>query len=221
MPSIVVKSPMKVRVEIQHDHYTNVEYEQFHQSSALKGLMKIAGWLYLPFIYPLVFLAKLSPETGFLTISEFLSLIPFAMGIVLRYEFYRRALRACGENVFISFGTVLNYPEVSIGNNVLIGMYNTIHHCDFGNNVLTAEGCRFLSGSKYHNFSSTDIPMTQQGGQMKRIRIGDDIWIGANAIVMDNVGNGSIVGAGSVVTEEVEPYTIVAGNPAKIIRKRL
>jgi acetyltransferase-like isoleucine patch superfamily enzyme len=212
---------MKYRVEIRYDQYTDIEYRQWDQSATTKRLMKMVGWLSLPLIYPLVGVAKLSPEAGFRTISELLSLIPFAIGIVVRYEFYRRTLRACGQNVFISFGTVFYYPEISIGNNVLIGMYNTIHHCDFGDHVMTAEGCRFLSGSKYHNFSRIDIPMARQGGRLKRIRVGHDIWIGANAVVMEEVGQGSIVGASSVVTQKVEPYSIVAGNPAKVLRKRL
>ncbi len=52
--------------------------------------------------------------------------------------------------------------------------------------------------------------------------IGNDVWIGANAIILDNitVGDGAIIGAGSIVTKPVEPYTIVAGNPAKIIKYR-
>lgn len=212
---------MKHRVEICYDQYTDIEYRQFDQSATTKRLIKVAGWVCVPFIYPLVLLAKLSPETGFRTISELLSLIPFAIGVIVRYEFYRRTLRACGKNVFISFGTVFYYPEISIGNNVVIGMYNTIHHCDFGDHVMTAEGCRFLSGAKYHNFSRTDLPMTKQGGKLKRIRVGDDVWVGANAVVMEEVGNGSIVGAGTVVTREVEPYSIVAGNPAKVLKKRI
>lgn len=54
------------------------------------------------------------------------------------------------------------------------------------------------------------------------ITIGNDVWIGVNAIVMDGVtvGNGAIVAAGSVVTKDVVPYAIVAGTPAKVIRKR-
>lgn len=59
------------------------------------------------------------------------------------------------------------------------------------------------------------------GGKLKRIYIGDDVWIGANAIIMDDVGNGSVVGAGSVVTLSVEPYSIVAGNPGRVLRSRL
>jgi len=212
---------MKVKLEILSDQYVDVEYRQFNQSSTVRRLMRIVGWLCLPLVYPLTGIAKLAPETGFRTISELLSMIPFAIGVIFRYEFYRRTLRSCGENIFISFGTIFYYPEVNIGNNVLIGMFNTIHHCDFGDDIMTAEGCRFLSGSKYHNFSRTDLPMTQQGGKMKRILIGDDVWVGANAIVMEDVGNGSIVGAGAVVTKKVEPHSVVVGNPAKAVKKRV
>jgi len=211
---------MKGKQEISSDRYVDIDYRQFDQSAFLKFMMKSIGFLSLPLIYPLVFLAKCSPESGFRTISEFLSVFPFALGIILRYEFYRRTFRSCGQNVFINFGTVFYYPEITVGSNVLIGMYNTIHHCDFGDDVMTAEGCRFLSGSKYHNFSRSDTPMTRQGGKMKRISIGNDVWIGSNAIVMNNVGEGAIVGAGSVLTRSVESNCIVAGNPAKVIRKR-
>jgi acetyltransferase-like isoleucine patch superfamily enzyme len=86
---------------------------------------------------------------------------------------------------------------------------------------MTAESCHFLSGSKYHNFSRTDIPMTQQGGKLRRIRIGNDVWIGTNATIMEDIGNGCIVGAGSVVTKKIEPFHIVAGNPAKVLKKRI
>jgi acetyltransferase-like isoleucine patch superfamily enzyme len=62
--------------------------------------------------------------------------------------------------------------------------------------------------------------MIDQKGQMKRIRVGNDVWVGVNAVIMDDVGDGAVVGAGSVVTREVEPYSIVAGNPARLVRKR-
>ena len=212
---------MKTTVEIIHDRYTRIDYRMFDLSPRERSVFKIARWVSIPFIYPLVLIARLSPETGFKMASEFLSLIPTTLGFAPRYEFYRRTLRACGSNVFISFGAVFYYPQISIGSNVLIGMHNTIHHCDFGSNVMTAEGCRFLSGAKYHDFENINRPMTQQGGKMKRIRIGNDVWIGTNAIVMEHVGDGAVVGAGSVVTKNVQPFTIVAGNPAKVIKKRM
>ena len=57
---------------------------------------------------------------------------------------------------------------------------------------------------------------------LQRVNIGNDVWIGHGAIILPGltVGNGAVVAAGSVVTKDVEPYSIVAGNPAKEIRKR-
>jgi len=211
---------VKESVEIVRGRYTRIEYRQFDMGRSLRWAMKLAGVLCLPIVYPLVVLSRLAPETGFRTASEWLSKAPFAWGVVLRYEFYRRTLRSCGTNVFIGFGTVFYYPDVSIGSNVLIGMYNTIHHCDFGDDVLTAEGCRFLSGSRYHFYGRTDIPMNRQGGALKRIRVGNDVWVGANAVVMDDVGDGAIVGAGAVVTRRVGRFEIVAGNPARVVKRR-
>lgn len=56
----------------------------------------------------------------------------------------------------------------------------------------------------------------------KTTKIGNDVWIGSRALVLQGVtiGDGAVVGAGAVVTKDVEPYTIVAGNPARVIRKR-
>lgn len=211
---------MRHKSEILHDKYADIEYRMWTLSSIEKKLMKIAGYLSLLFVYPLVWLAKISSETGFRTISEFLSLFPFAMGTIIRYEFYKRTLRSLGDNVFINFGTVFYYPEISIGSNIDLGMYCTIHHCDFGNNVMVADGCHFLSGSRYHNFERTDIPMTQQAGKMKRIRIGNDVWIGVNSVIMDDISEGCVVGAGSVIREKVEPFSVVVANPTTIIKKR-
>lgn len=212
---------MKEKTEIVFDGYTDIQYRMFDRSILENWLLSIAGWISLPFIYPLVLLAKLSPETGFKIASEFLSLIPTIIGWGPRYEFYRRTLRSCGKNLLVAFGTTFTYPEINIGNNVSIGRNSIIYHCDIGDNVMIGAMVELLSGQKYHNYSRTDIPIIKQGGKLKRIRIGSDIFIGSKSIIMADVGDGAVVGAGSVVTKNVEPYTIVAGNPAQLLKNRL
>jgi acetyltransferase-like isoleucine patch superfamily enzyme len=204
---------------IRHGQYSEVEYRQFRPSPVFATARAVAGILTWPVVWPLALLCRASDDL-FRTASECLSLVPYVLGVVVRGEFYRFALRRCGRNVVVEFGTVFIYRDVVVGEHVLIGRYNTIHHCDFGSYVLIAEHCAFLSGSRYHSFDRTDIPMALQGGKKKRIAIGDDCWIGAHAVVMDDVGRGAVVGAGAVVTQPVPEYTIVAGNPAREVRRR-
>ena len=74
-----------------------------------------------------------------------------------------------------------------------------------------------------HGIGDLSVPMwRQKSSAPKPIVIGNDVWIGARVIILGgvHVGDGSVIGAGSVVTRDVEPYSIVAGNPAKLIRKR-
>jgi virginiamycin A acetyltransferase len=61
----------------------------------------------------------------------------------------------------------------------------------------------------------------KQGGTFEKVVIGEDTWIGNGALVMANVGKKCIIGAGSVVTKDVDDFSVVAGNPARIIRKRM
>ena len=78
-----------------------------------------------------------------------------------------------------------------------------------------------ISGKKQHSFDRLDIPMREQGGEFEKIVIGEDSWLGNSSVVMANVGMKSIIAAGSVVIKDVEPYSIVGGNPAKVLKSRL
>jgi acetyltransferase-like isoleucine patch superfamily enzyme len=73
---------------------------------------------------------------------------------------------------------------------------------------------------RQHHYSRTDVPMTAQGGAKKRIRIGNDCWIGSHCVVGEPVNNGSIVGAGSVVTRPIPDFSIAVGNPARVLKSR-
>lgn len=210
---------MKKDQRIVNDKYVDIDYHQFKQSVGLQYAMRFAGMLTWPIVLPLALLSKLS-DFIFVTNSQLLSLVPYIIGTIIRYEFYRFSLRKCGKNVMIGFGTVFLYKDIEIGDNALFGMYNTIHYCDFGSYVLVADGCRFLSGARYHNYDDVAKPMALQGGQLRRIIIEDDCWIGANAVIMNDVNTGAIVGSGAVVTKAVESRQIVAGNPAKVLKTR-
>jgi acetyltransferase-like isoleucine patch superfamily enzyme len=76
--------------------------------------------------------------------------------------------------------------------------------------------------SENHNFSETAVPMIEQGVTRSFVKIEDDCWIAANSVILAGVtvGKGSVVAAGSIVTKDVPPYSVVAGNPAQVIKSR-
>jgi acetyltransferase-like isoleucine patch superfamily enzyme len=199
--------------------YRETQYLQFSPGGPMLWIQTLLGILSWPLVWPLAKLCRLS-DILFRSASELLALIPYFPGVILRREFYRFALDRCGKNVLIELGTVFIYPRVEIGHDVLIGRYNIIHHCDIGSYVLIGERCTFLSGSKQHRMDRLDVPMALQGGLKRRISVADDCWIGSHSVIMDDIGQGSVIGAGSVVGRAIPEYVIAAGNPAKVIRER-
>lgn len=91
-----------------------------------------------------------------------------------------------------------------------------------GNDVMIGKDLRIYT--KNHKTDRTDIPMRLQGfTEISPLNIENDVWIGDNVIITagcSNIGEGSILAAGSVVTKDVDPYSVVGGNPAKVIRYR-
>jgi acetyltransferase-like isoleucine patch superfamily enzyme len=78
-----------------------------------------------------------------------------------------------------------------------------------------------MSGKHQHSFGDLETPIQEQGGTLKKVEIGEDTWIGNCALIMANVGKKCIIGAGAVVTRDLEDFSIAAGNPAKVLRKRI
>ncbi|MFC4258493.1 acyltransferase [Marinobacter lacisalsi] len=156
----------------------------------------------------------------FTSFSQLLSLIPGKAGVYLRAAFYRLACPDTSDEISVGFLTILSHRDTSIGRGVYIGPQCNIGMCRIGENTLIGSGVHILSGSRQHSFNDTDTPIQEQGGEFEKIAIGADCWIGNSAVVMAPTGDHSIVAAGSVVTSSVGSGVIVAGNPARLIRKR-
>jgi maltose O-acetyltransferase len=135
----------------------------------------------------------------------------------------RKLFRACGENVNVEQGANFYTGwEIEIGDNSSLGIECMIpYDLKVGNDVMMGPYVVIVGDS--HQFSRTDVPMRLQGNRkFPPVRIEDDVWIGARAIVLPGVriGKGSIIGAGAVVTKDMPPYSICAGNPARVIKYR-
>lgn len=162
----------------------------------------------------------IGPDQSFPGISQFLSLFPGMPGQLLRRGFYYMALKKCRLASTVDFGTIFSSRDVILGQYVYIGANCIISSCVIEDDVIIGSGVH-VANKEMHNFDSMDQPIRLQGGKRQKIRIGQDTWIGNGSIVMADVGAHCVIGAGSVVIRPIEEWSIAAGNPAKIIRKRL
>ena len=108
---------------------------------------------------------------------------------------------------------------VIIGDRTKIGLSNTIiGPVTIGNDIRLAQNIT-LSGLN-HNYEDISLPIHAQGVSTAPIVIEDETWIGANVVVLAGVtiGKHSVVAAGSIVTKNIPPYSVAAGNPARVLK---
>ena len=124
-------------------------------------------------------------------------------------------------SVVESFACINNaVGDVVIGDHTRIGLHNTIiGPVEIGNHVNLAQGITVTALN--HNFSDTNKRIDEQGVNTNPVTIEDDVWIGANAVILPGVtiGEHCVVAAGAVVTKDVPPHSLVAGIPAKVIKQ--
>lgn len=142
-----------------------------------------------------------------------------------RCRFYccRGVFKKCGKNVNIEHGAVFGSGvNIEIGDNSGIGI-NCVIPGDtiIGSNVMMGPNCYIFSTN--HAFDRLDVPMIQQGNTERKITIiEDDVWIGRNVIFTPGriVKKGTIIGAGCVLCKNFPEYSVIGGNPSKLIKSR-
>jgi maltose O-acetyltransferase len=116
-----------------------------------------------------------------------------------------------------------NFNHLSIGANSGVGTGSTLHlqgKISIGNDVMI--GQELIIHTSNHGMENNGIPMCRQLSKIKGVTIGDNVWIGSRVTILPgvNVGNGVVIGAGSIVTKNLESNGVYVGNPAKLIKKR-
>lgn len=154
--------------------------------------------------------AKHLPKSGHMKIAK-----------KFRYFWAKRIVSFCGKNVNIEKNASFT-PELKIGENSGVGI-----NCEMNGNIAIGDnvmmGPEVVIYTTRHNTDRCDIIMIEQG--MKEplpVKIGNDVWIGRRVIILPGVtiGDGCVIGAGAVVTKDVPSYSVVAGVPAKIVKRR-
>lgn len=172
-------------------------------------------------VSPFIFFSKIedsffSTEYVFVFFGSLLSLIPGRSGSYLRAAYYFYTTHIKYWEFFIGFGSILTHRNIEIGKYTSIGMYCILGSVKIGDNVLIANRISFLSGRHQH-FDDKKKNISQITSY-KVITIGNHCWIGESSVIMNNIEDSCIVGAGSVVVQSLKSNSVAVGNPAKRIR---
>lgn len=146
---------------------------------------------------------------------------PYALFFpAIRGFLVRQFLDECGKKVVVEEEADIS-PHIKVGDNSGLGVRCIIQgNVTIGNDVMMGPDVKIYSWS--HGHESPDLLLRLQPSYCLETKIGNDVWIGANVIILHGkkIGDHVIIGSGAVVTKDVPDYAIVGGNPAKIIKMR-
>jgi virginiamycin A acetyltransferase len=146
--------------------------------------------------------------------------VPGIMGQYLRRAFLTHAIAHCARSATIEFGTIFSSASASLGARAYIGPRCHLGWARVEEDVLIAAGVHVPSGAHIHGSDDPLVPIRDQPGTRCEVRIGAGAWIGSTAVVMSDVGRGTIVAAGAVVTRALPDNVVAGGVPARILRER-
>ena len=152
--------------------------------------------------------------------TQALSLVPGVLGQYVRRAFLARVLASFDWSATIEFGTLFSRVGARIDANAYVGPGCHLGLVHLERDVLVGAGVHIPSGPATHGIDDVSIPIREQPGEQRMVRIGAGSWIGSGAIVLHDVGIDCVIGAGSVVTHAVPDRVVAAGVPAKMVRRR-
>jgi acetyltransferase-like isoleucine patch superfamily enzyme len=154
------------------------------------------------------------------TAASGLSLIPGGAGILLRRAWYGATLASCGKRLKVLFGAVIHQPDSRIGDDCHIGELNRIGLVEIGRNFMSSHNVCIVSGRHQHGYGRGDIPIRDQPATVRRVKIGEDVWVGAGATIGADVASHTVVGMGAAITGTFGEWKILGGVPGKVIGER-
>jgi len=175
----------------------------------------------LPLLLAYYLMRPFSNEDGLLHgFSQLLSLVPGLVGCFIRSAFYRWVLEEFHPSARVQFGALFSKQGARIGSHVYVGPYSSLGLVTLEADCLLGSHVQIPSGARTHGVESLETPIRNQPGVVKRVTISRDSWLGSNSVILADIGEQTVLGAGSVVTRPLPARVIAAGNPAKVIRDR-
>ncbi len=151
--------------------------------------------------------------------SHIMAILPGAPGAFLRRAFYSLTLEKCSSHCHIGFGTIISHRCTTIEKHAYIGNYALIGSSYIGEHSLIGSRVSILSGDALHVLDESGMWTPYSSELLSRITISRNVWVGEGAIVAADVGESSMIGAGSVVTSNIKSSIMVTGNPARFVKQ--
>ena len=173
---------------------------------------------------PMASLLRIVPKYLVRVLLRFFRWSDSFIGYGIRYLCVKRLAKSCGKKVLIFPGCVLHWLEnCEIGDNISIHDFcyiDAIGGVKIGDNTRIAHNCSIISGR--HKYEIPEKMIVDSGYTTDAIFIGCDVWLSTGVVITQGlrIGEGAVVGANSVVTKDVAPYSLVGGVPAKFIKSR-
>lgn len=145
---------------------------------------------------------------------------PGPIGLSMRRCLLKCVLARTGRDISVAYGTIFSKVTAELGDDIYIGAYCTLGDVRIGGDTMIADFVAIPSGKNQHGGGPEDSSVATRAAEFRTVTIGARCWIGAGAVVMADVGDDSIVGAGSVVIRPIPSRVIAAGNPARVISQR-
>lgn len=158
-------------------------------------------------------------------VNALITNIPGDFGNTIRSAIVPRYFAQAGVGILILPGVrYVGAHNIKLGNHVFLGVDNFLQASaglEIGDDTMLGPGVKIWTVN--HKFDEPDVPIRSQGYDQKPVTIGKNVWIGANSFIMPGVelADGCVVSAGSVVSaKKYPPYSIIAGNPARVMGNR-
>jgi acetyltransferase-like isoleucine patch superfamily enzyme len=152
--------------------------------------------------------------------AQTLALVPGVPGVFLRRAFYRWTLDGCADSFYVGFGAFFSHRRSLVEESVYIGPYSIVGSSKLGRGCLIGSRSGIVSGAHLHDVIDAEgVRMPADPRRLRQLEIGEQAWLGEGCLIMADVGRGATVAAGSVVSHDVPPAVVVAGNPARFVRR--
>lgn len=184
-------------------------------------LNRTSQLLVLPLVIPCrleEILFSRNTELIFHICTHIMALFPGLPGAFLRRGFYSLTLDECSLHCHIGFGSLFSHRFTRVGEHVYIGSYAIIGSAEIGDNCLIGSRASILSGTALHVLGEDGKWTPYSAERLSQVKLAKNVWVGEGAIIAANIGEGCMVGAGSVVTTNIKPHVIVTGNPARFVK---